>query len=79
MSSEIVRTQTGTVGALPASGFVRLPVIIGTGDTPGVYPVGKTSWYRGIKEGRYPAPVQLGPRAVGWRVEDIRDLIQGAA
>lgn len=57
---------------LPDTGFVRLPAIIAPG---GPIPVGKSSWWQGIKEGRYPKPVKLGPKTTAWRVEDIRALI----
>ena len=33
----------------------------------------------GVKSGRYPLPVKLGPRITAWRVEDIRALIDGKA
>ncbi len=55
---------------LPETGFVRLPVILR------VFPVGKSTWWAGVKEGRYPQPVKLGPRITAWRVEDIRALIE---
>lgn len=54
---------------LPLEGFVRLPVVLG------ILGIGKTSWWCGIREGRFPKPVKLGPRTAAWRVEDIRALI----
>jgi len=64
---------------LPATGFLRLPQIIGsrrtTPPTQGVLPISRSKWYDGIKRGIYPAPVKLGPRVSAWRVEDIRQLI----
>ena len=57
---------------LPATGFVRLPAILAP---HGPIPVSKSSWWQGIKDGRYPKPVKLGPRITAWRVEDIRALI----
>ncbi len=54
---------------LPETGFVRLPAILK------VYPVGKSTWWAGVKSGRFPQPVKLGPRTTAWRVEDIRELI----
>jgi len=54
---------------LPDTGFVRLPSILQ------VYPVSKSHWWAGVKEGRYPKPVKLGPKITAWRVEDIRELI----
>ena len=72
---------TGAISmALPSTGFMRLPQIIGDPDaTPpivGVFPVSKSTWWRGIREGRYPSAVKLGPNSSGWHVEKIRALIQ---
>jgi predicted DNA-binding transcriptional regulator AlpA len=58
---------------LPPEGFVRLPVVIR------IMGIGKTTWWNGIKNGRYPKPVKLGPRMAAWRVEDIRALIADPA
>ena len=57
---------------LPSVGFVRLPKILA------VFPVGKSTWFEGVRVGRFPKPVKLGPRTSAWRVEDIRKLIEGA-
>ena len=57
----------------PETGFVRLPSIIAP---HGPIPVSKSTWYAGIKSGRFPAPDKLGPRTSGWRVELLRDLIE---
>ena len=57
---------------LPATGFVRLSLIIAP---QGPIPVSKSTWWAGVKSGRYPKPVKLGPRITAWRVEDIRKLI----
>lgn len=42
---------------------------------PALIPVSRSSWWSGIKLGRYPKSVKLGPRTTAWRVEDIRTLI----
>jgi prophage regulatory protein len=55
---------------LPPVGFVRLCSVLA------LIPVAKSSWWQGIKDGRYPRPVKLGPRTTVWRVEDIRSLIE---
>ena len=57
---------------LPQTGFLRLPAIIAPN---GPIPVSKSTWWAGIKTGRYPKPVKLSTRISAWRVEDIRDLI----
>ena len=61
---------------LPASGFLRLPSIIAP---HGPIPVSKSTWWAGIKTGRYPKPVKLSARISAWRVEDIRAFIEGGA
>lgn len=44
---------------------------------PALIPVGKSSWWAGVKSGRYPQPIRtLGTRITAWRVEDIRALIE---
>jgi predicted DNA-binding transcriptional regulator AlpA len=58
---------------LPQTGFVRLPSIIAPS---GPIPVSKSTWWAGIKDGRFPKPIKLGPRITAWRVEDIRKLIE---
>jgi prophage regulatory protein len=58
---------------LPETGFVRLVSIVAPN---GPIPVSKSTWWAGVKTGRDPKPVKLGPRITAWRVEDIRALIQ---
>ena len=41
-------------------------------------PISQSSWYAGIKEGRYPAPVALGG-SVAWRAGDIADILENGA
>jgi prophage regulatory protein len=69
---------------LPETGYVRLPQIIGNPKAnpliPAVIPVSKSTWWAGVRSGRFPKPVKtLGPRITAWRVEDIRALIVSAA
>lgn len=59
---------------LPADGFVRLASIL---YPPGPIPVSRSTWWAGVRTGRYPKPVKLGPRITAWRVEDIEALIAG--
>ncbi len=57
---------------LPEVGFVRLATILA------LIPISRSAWWAGIKEGRFPKPIKLGPRTTAWRVQDIRDLIEQA-
>lgn len=61
---------------LPTTGFVRLKQIIGPGRP---IPVSKSTWWQGVRTGRYPQPVKLGKRITAWRAEDIRKLIENGA
>jgi prophage regulatory protein len=58
---------------LPGTGFVRITSILAP---RGPIPVSKSTWWAGVKSGRYPKSVKLGPRITAWRVEDIRALIK---
>lgn len=65
---------------LPETGFLRIWQIIGdakaTPPIPPLIPIGRSSWWAGVKSGRFPQPVKLGPRTTVWRVEDVRALIE---
>ena len=65
---------------LPETGYLRLPQIIGDPKAdppiPALIPVGKSTFWQGVKCGRFPKPVKLSPRVTVWRVEDIREYIE---
>lgn len=50
-------------------GFMRLPEVLK------VYPVSKSTWWAGVKNGRFPKSIKLSTKITAWRVEDIRALI----
>jgi predicted DNA-binding transcriptional regulator AlpA len=54
---------------LPSAGFVRLSTILK------LYPVSASTWWAGVKDGRFPAGFKLSERITVWRVEDIRALL----
>lgn len=62
---------------LPETGYLRLPQIIGDRkrNIPALIPVSRTAWLDGVRVGRYPSGVLLGPRTRAWSVESIRELI----
>ena len=61
---------------LPEYGFIRLKHILGP---LGPIPISKSTWWVGVKEGRYPKPLKIGHRITVWRVEEIRGLIETGA
>ena len=57
------------IHTIPETGFVRLPQVLS------VIPLGKSSWWAGVKSGRFPKPIKLSVRCTVWKAEDIRNLI----
>lgn len=50
--------------------IVRLPgVLAKTG-------LGRSTIYAWVNKGQFPVPVQLGPRAIGWRAADIDQWLE---
>lgn len=66
---------------IPETGYLRLPQIIGNPKSnppiPAIIPVSRSTWWNGIREGRYPKPVKLSKRCSAWRVIDIKALVEG--
>jgi prophage regulatory protein len=50
-------------------GFLRLPQVLQ------LIPVSKSTWWAGVKSGRYPAACKTG-RITMWRRADIMKLVQ---
>jgi prophage regulatory protein len=42
-----------------------------------ILPISKSNWWSGVKSGRYPAPVHLGPRITAWRLSEVLLLVTG--
>jgi prophage regulatory protein len=59
----------------PRTGLVRLKSILAP---EGPIPVGKTTWWQGVRSGRFPRPTKLSSKITCWRAEDIHDLITKA-
>jgi prophage regulatory protein len=61
---------------LPRTGFLRLRSILAPA---GPIPVSKSTWWAGVRDGRFPKPTKLGSRITVWRAEDIHSLIENGA
>lgn len=68
-----MKEQINMADPPPIEGFMRMPQVLH------LLGISRTSLWRGIKEGRFPKAVKLGPRTSAWRVEDIRKLINSYA
>ena len=54
-----------------ADRILRLPEVLK------LYPLGRSSWLNGVREGKFPASIKLSKRCVGWRYSEIVKLIEG--
>lgn len=43
----------------------------------GPLPISRSTWWAGVRSGRYPQPMKLGPRTTVWRMRDIQALLEG--
>lgn len=50
--------------------------ILKLGEAIALLRVSRSLFYKLVKAGVYPRPVQLGARRVGWRMSDIQKIIQ---
>ena len=56
--------------ALDTTGYLRLPEVLR------LFPVSKSTWWQGCRDGRFPKPVKLTERTTAWKVQDIRQLLE---
>lgn len=59
--------------------FLRLQQIIGSkkANIPPIIPVSATSWWNGVKSGKYPKAIKLGPKTTVWRASEVLALVNG--
>ncbi|NLX50501.1 MAG: AlpA family phage regulatory protein [Deltaproteobacteria bacterium] len=56
---------------LPQTGLLRLKQVLR------FIPVSRSSWWQGVRSGKFPKPLKLGERTTCWKSEDIRALVNG--
>jgi prophage regulatory protein len=60
------------MNSAPKACLLRLTSVI---KPHGPIPCAASTWWAGVKSGRFPAPVKLGPRITCWKSTDIQKLI----
>ncbi|OPY81950.1 MAG: Prophage CP4-57 regulatory protein (AlpA) [Smithella sp. PtaU1.Bin162] len=55
---------------LPKTGLLRIKQVLR------FVPVSRSSWWAGVKSGRYPKPLKLSERVTVWRAADIHQLVE---
>ncbi|MFO1293506.1 MAG: AlpA family phage regulatory protein [Rubrivivax sp.] len=58
---------------VPLTGFLRLPQVLA------LVPVSKSTLWRHVSAGSFPAPVKLFVGVTAWRVDDVRSWIEERA
>lgn len=69
---------------IPETGYLRLAQILGDQNAdppiPPLIPISRSSWFAGVKIGRFPKPLKIfGPRVAVYKVEDIRKLLEASS
>ena len=59
--------------AFPRIGLVRIKQILAPA---GPIPVSSSTWWEGVKKGRFPKPKKLGRGTTVWNAADIWELIE---
>lgn len=60
------------MNATQSTALYRLPQVLK------LIPVGRSTWWAGVKSGKYPSPIKLGPRITCWKELDIINFINKA-
>ena len=59
-----------TADTRPVDALLRLPQVLQ------LVPVSRAAWWVGVKDGRFPAAIKLGPKTTCWRKSEIEALIR---
>ena len=68
-TSEIGQVGANQTPLIEPVRILRLPEVLT------IFPVSRSSWWAGVKDGKYPSQVRLGLRSVGWRSDAIKELV----
>lgn len=62
-----------TFDTLPDSAFIRLAQMLpNKGNQAPIIPLSPSTFWRRVKDGKFPTPVKLSSRVTAWRVGDVR-------
>jgi prophage regulatory protein len=56
---------------LPKDGLLRIKQVLQ------FIPVSRSSWWAGVKSGRFPKPFKLSERTTVWKSQDIKSICEG--
>ena len=58
-----------TLASHPTDRFLRINQVLE------LFPVARSTWWKGVKDGHYPKGVKLSERTTAWRLSEIQALI----
>lgn len=61
------------MSSLEEKALLRLPRVLN------LVGVSRSSWWEGVKNGRFPAAIKVSPRVTAWRASDIAELLDRLA
>ena len=59
--------------SMPRTGLVRLKQILAP---DGPIPVCASTWWAGVRSGRFPKPIKLGKRVTAWKAEEVWAVVE---
>jgi prophage regulatory protein len=68
-----MQTQSHSINQINPAGLLRLKQVLE------LIPIAPSSWWAGVKTGKYPPAIKLGPHTTAWKASDILALIDHAA
>jgi prophage regulatory protein len=64
----------------PRSGLLRLRQIVGDPKAdppiPPIIPVAASTWWAGVRAGKFPQPIKLGPGITAWPIQEVLALTE---
>lgn len=66
----VLPLNNGITGSIPGPGC-----LMNIHQVLAAIPVSRSTWYNGIKKGKFPPPVKVSNRMNLWKAEDIQGLI----
>jgi prophage regulatory protein len=66
-------TPQNTSRQIDPNGLLRLRQVLT------LVPISASSWWSGVRNGKYPKPLKLGPKTTCWRASDVLALIDRVA
>ena len=64
--------------SLPIPSSINHAALLRLSQVLSLVPVSKSTWWNGVRSGRFPRPVKLSQRTTCWRASEILRLIEDA-